>query len=842
MASGAQGKNILLFSDGTGNSSGKLFKTNVWRMYEAVDLGLAKPTERVQVAYYDNGVGTSKIKAIAWIAGIFGFGLQRNVRAIYGYVCRNYEQGDRIYCFGFSRGAYTIRIVADLLATRGIAPHENERELKARTRDVIRDYQSKNVPNFVPWLTKFNRWLRTGLVALKRALIGPRHKIETNFGPVPISFIGVWDTVAAYGGPSVEITRAIDNFIYPLTMTDQALSPQVQEARHALCLDDERDAFHPVLWDEWAWAREARKKHPKDKNARQQFEKRLQQVWFAGVHSDVGGGYPDESLSYVSLAWMMEEAAKHDVRFLIDARRRVRRVSNSLGPIHNSRGGFASYYRYQPRRIEALFHKRAAGARTFNHTRTYRDPVKGERRYPPLGFLLSCKVHESVVARIARGTDDYAPIVLPPRFEVLPFNFGGGGGNPRLPLPVRTRLSKSTKRWVENREHIYDWVWWRRLYYFFTVFITAALVLMPLYAQSESFPGTTDGQWIFGRLTSGAKALPWFLQPWVRAFHSSPGLFIILTALTALGSGIGMALERAIRSKMRSLWLNKTKRRGIDDVEKSWVRTLRNALPYQKFIQWFKWYGLPIAVGILMLLGIGYVAWIVAVQVRLSWNDPELCQRTTKDPKTLPSEGEATFDAGLVCNQTHMQVRVGQPYAIELAVPTEPDGNGGVRPNWQDGMDDKWPLKIQHTSPEGFPAKQLPYLSGYLGAPLRRLIDVDYMQVIYQIRPKNHAGGRHLPVIVHGLDFNIKDTSRSDCWVYRADFVARAQGELFLFANDSVGLLKLDGFYTSPRLGNRGTARVYLHELHSLGAAPKRSAALDPDPCGLGSAAPKPKP
>ena len=141
MDSGAQGKNILLFSDGTGNSSGKLFKTNVWRMYEAVDLGLTKATQTIQIAYYDNGVGTSKIKVVAWIAGIFGFGLQRNVRAIYQYVCRNYEPGDKISCFGFSRGAFTIRLVAALLATRGIATYKNERELKARTRDVVRAFQ-----------------------------------------------------------------------------------------------------------------------------------------------------------------------------------------------------------------------------------------------------------------------------------------------------------------------------------------------------------------------------------------------------------------------------------------------------------------------------------------------------------------------------------------------------------------------------------------------------------------------------------------------------------------------------------------------------------------------------
>src|SRR5688572_1985295 len=88
-------KNILLFSDGTGNSSAKLQKTNVWRLYEALDLGAidaqGRPADPVQIAYYDNGVGTSSVPLLAAIGGAFGFGLARNVRALYKFLCRNYE-------------------------------------------------------------------------------------------------------------------------------------------------------------------------------------------------------------------------------------------------------------------------------------------------------------------------------------------------------------------------------------------------------------------------------------------------------------------------------------------------------------------------------------------------------------------------------------------------------------------------------------------------------------------------------------------------------------------------------------------------------------------------------
>ena len=816
-------KNILLFSDGTGNSSGKLFKTNVWRMYEAVDLGLTTPDQPVQIAYYDNGVGTSKIKAIAWIAGIFGFGLQRNVRAIYRYVCRNYERGDKIYCFGFSRGAFTIRLVAALLATRGIATYNDERELKARTRDVVRDFQKENEPNLIPWLTQFNRWVRTGLITLKRAAVGPRYKIRPSFGGQPIQFIGVWDTVAAYGGPSAEITRAIDNFIYPLTMTDQCLSTNVRFARHALSIDDERDAFHPLLWDEWDWAEKARKRHPNNLTAQTRFNRRVQQVWFAGVHSDVGGGYPDESLSYVSLAWMMQEATEKGVRFLDEARDRIQRVSNSLGPIHNSRGGLASYYRFQPRRIEAFFHKSALGARAFELTRTYREPIQGERKYPPQGYLLSCKVHESVLARIAKATDDYAPIVLPPTFSIVNFNFGNAGGNPRLTRDLRRRLSGRKPLWWQNRERIYDLVWWRRVTYFATVIVSAALVLTPLYALSLPFPRTTDNQWIFGRLTSGAKVLPDVIQPWVRAFQSSPILFIGLAVVTAILSVIGGSLERSIRSKMRGLWLDRIRHRRLERTGTSVVRWLRTARAYQHAIQDLKWYILPGLIGVLMLFAIGYSLWVLAVQSRLSAVDPGLCPRTVANPATLPSDGEAAveFKTSSMCNRTQLHVRTGQPYSVEFAVPT--DARTG-KPNWKDASYD--------TDPRGFPAHRLGAV-GLLGAPVRRLVDARYMQVIYEIRPLNDAKGARQPVFVHALDFAAPDTRNPKCWIYRADFVANGEGELFLFVNDSVGLLKPDRFYTSPEYGNHGSANVYLHELHALGASPPHSAALDRDPCKL---------
>src|SRR5712675_1454709 len=133
-------KNIVLLADWTGNSSSKLFKTNVWRLYQALDL--KNPLE--QIAYYDDGIGTSSFKPLAILGGVFGIGLKRNVIDIYSFCCRNYNAGDRIYGFGFSRGAFTIRVVAGLIAYVGLVKYNgDEEDLALQARAAYRKYRGR---------------------------------------------------------------------------------------------------------------------------------------------------------------------------------------------------------------------------------------------------------------------------------------------------------------------------------------------------------------------------------------------------------------------------------------------------------------------------------------------------------------------------------------------------------------------------------------------------------------------------------------------------------------------------------------------------------------------------
>ena len=112
----AQPKNIILLSDGTGNAANRVWKSNVWRIFESLDL-----RGEEQIAFYDDGVGTSSFKPLAILGGAFGYGLKRNVIDIYKFVCRNYQSDeDEIFGFGFSRGAFTIRVLTGLILDQGL--------------------------------------------------------------------------------------------------------------------------------------------------------------------------------------------------------------------------------------------------------------------------------------------------------------------------------------------------------------------------------------------------------------------------------------------------------------------------------------------------------------------------------------------------------------------------------------------------------------------------------------------------------------------------------------------------------------------------------------------------
>ena len=540
-------KNIILLSDGTGNSSGKLFRTNVWRIYQAVDLvDPQNPYEPRQFALYDDGVGTSSFKPWALLCGMVGIGLARNVRDLYVFLCRIYEPGDRIYAFGFSRGAFTIRVLSGLIMNQGLVPYNgSEAELQRLAAGAYRAYRRRYTTSL--GLLRPLRGLRDAVIDVCDRLAGRepyRHVIKRggpeSDNPLKITFLGLWDTVDAYGLPIDELARFIDRFIWPFRMPDLDLNPRVMRAMHALSIDDERRTFHPRLWNEEELSAQSASTHnPAPQGAAHIDQERISQVWFAGVHSNVGGGYPDDSLSYVSLEWIMSGAAKCGLRFSDKVWNGFRALGDENGRIYDSRHGVASYYRYKPRRIENLVNS---------------DEVR-----------IRCpKIHESVLRRISIGHDGYAPFVLPPDFAVARVDGSIVDGAAYLGVNDIGKISA----FAVACEHVYNWVWWRSAANLFTMAVTLALVLLPFILPGEPDHGCT-GLWcvVSAAIQFFSVVLPGFAKLWVDWFSSHPETFLAFAALAIAGLRIGKKLETRISDAMRLVWYSVTNLKaqsGID--------------------------------------------------------------------------------------------------------------------------------------------------------------------------------------------------------------------------------------------------------------------------------------
>src|ERR1044071_1548872 len=193
----AMPQNIILLSDGTGNSASKLFKTNVWRVYQSLDLsetGPADPSLQKQVAFYDDGVGTSSFKPLAILGGAFGWGTKRNVLDLYTFLCPHYKKGDSIYCFGFSRGAFTIRVLTGLIDSEGLVKAETDGERRHLAAEAFRAHRAKHYKGN-QLITTFFRFLRWVILSVWYKLRRKKpYTDENNIKDVHIKFLGLWDT------------------------------------------------------------------------------------------------------------------------------------------------------------------------------------------------------------------------------------------------------------------------------------------------------------------------------------------------------------------------------------------------------------------------------------------------------------------------------------------------------------------------------------------------------------------------------------------------------------------------------------------------------------------------
>ncbi|HEY0329889.1 MAG TPA: DUF2235 domain-containing protein [Rhodopseudomonas sp.] len=523
-------KKIVLLSDGTGNAAGKVWRTNVWRLFQALEL---KGSD--QIAIYDDGVGTSSFKPFAILGGVFGWGLKRNVINLYKFLCRNYQSGDQIFAFGFSRGAFTIRVVVGLVLNQGLVHFANEAELDKKARAAFRAYRHNKYPI----------WNLQYPFRLAQIILDKRFYKSCETPISSIEFVGVWDTVAAYGLPIDEMTRGVSEWLWPLELPNKNFNTNIKKARHALAIDDERATFHPVLWDETpSNTQPSGVSRPTDKE-------QLLQVWFAGVHSNVGGGYPDDSLANIALAWMMAEAKDAGLQFKDmpdaepDALLSTDSAKDKDGRLYDSRSGLGGYYRYSPRKMADF----------------YAAMPKHENWAP------KPKIHEAVFGRIKVGAHFYAPIVLPADYEVVTSTDVLVSPKPPPPIaPILTNVEPNSAALAEGKdsgtlrhgaqEEVWDYVWRKRAIYFLTVFATGYLLLYPLFRDSYPFQELrTPFRWASDTIRLVGTVLPGLASRWIDAYARDPAWFLVWALLVAFLTWVSAKLAGSIKDRMRLLWI-----------------------------------------------------------------------------------------------------------------------------------------------------------------------------------------------------------------------------------------------------------------------------------------------
>ncbi|MFA7330449.1 MAG: DUF2235 domain-containing protein [Candidatus Delongbacteria bacterium] len=311
-------RKLVVCCDGTWNTpdqdeGGVPVPTNVVRLSNA----LARQDEEgnAQLLYYHPGVGTEGSWWEKTKGGSVGQGLDQNIISAWRWLCRTWQPEDRLHLFGFSRGAFTVRSLATVLTTCGLPK--------------LRELPDEAQWNLLESAFQLGYRERKPVAAWAGATV-----FQLAPADVRIHFLGVWDTVGALGIPdNLAILNLLDNHKRH-AFHDTNLSDKVLQARHAVALDEERASFSPTLWV--APGREAE----------------VKQVWFPGVHCDVGGGYEQTGLSDGALSWMIEEARAQGLAFRPDMLRQIH--PNHQDVLHDSGGGLFKLLRTQPRSIPRL--------------------------------------------------------------------------------------------------------------------------------------------------------------------------------------------------------------------------------------------------------------------------------------------------------------------------------------------------------------------------------------------------------------------------------------------------------------------------------------------------------
>ncbi|MEX0786377.1 MAG: DUF2235 domain-containing protein [Dehalococcoidia bacterium] len=297
-------KRLIVCCDGTWNVPGAR-NTNVVKMWKSILPAGADGT--MQKVFYDQGVGTEGGFLTRVLGGATGMGLNRNIQEAYRFLVHTYDPGDQLFLFGFSRGAYTVRSLAGLLRNSGLLRPGHEDQVQEAFELYRRDDVTPTSQRAIDFRAAHS------------------HEVE-------ILCLGVWDTVGSLGIPTTRFGHILNR---GQQFHDVELSGSVKHGYQALAIDERRRPFRPAIWQI--------QKQPGEVAARTSKEGQvIEQVWFAGHHSDAGGGNPNTGLSDFAFDWMMRKARALGLAF--DENYLASEVHPAPdGPTHNSMTGMWSF-------------------------------------------------------------------------------------------------------------------------------------------------------------------------------------------------------------------------------------------------------------------------------------------------------------------------------------------------------------------------------------------------------------------------------------------------------------------------------------------------------------------
>ncbi len=359
-------KRLIVCCDGTWNNkedeeNGIAAPTNVVKLYNA--LADEDGNGIKQLSYYHPGLGGEDSGIVDKIlGGILGVGIERHISSAYHWLGNNYEEGDEIYLYGFSRGAFTARSLGGMLS-KGLLDLSSvsSGESWKRVEKAYNNGYRKSLSSSEEWA-------------------GGDWKFFNNREKTPIHFIGVWDTVGALGIPDdLEIANILDNE-KRWRFHDTKLGTNVTSARHAMAMDEIRSTFTITRWTNASECDDAL------------------EVWFPGAHSDVGGGYANADLSYGALRWMMDESKSKGLAFRKEAYELI--YDNPLGVLHNSYKGALSKLRSRPRNLPEVAEKNKDKFHESVFIRQKKSPLE----YSPYHQSRTLELGESITVEIFADT------------------------------------------------------------------------------------------------------------------------------------------------------------------------------------------------------------------------------------------------------------------------------------------------------------------------------------------------------------------------------------------------------------------------------------------------------